>query len=979
MNGNNPLLSFFWDLASNNATTRETTVLNLHKFLQESQKNFSAPSEAKDLWNDLISKHKLEPSEELVDNMEKVFCSDLTYSIKRLIRGLPSSRDGARQGFSLALLQICRDYSSSFPPMLLLKLLFDNTQVSGGMKSQEEKEAYFGKLFGYMVLLKSGLINTFYTTEAEIEGILTFMLEDLVVILNSKSYLREWTSKIICDVITLFKGNDFVSRVVETVVFEKLGQDTPEYLSVRLFMDPSFRPENLSEILKQTSQSHPRVHYIWELIVEQCKSAGEIKLIWDIVDSFFSSGSHEKKYLGLQVFELFLSRISHETISLLFTKDFTRTLFNTMSSKDTFLHKATQHLINKMVEKCKDDAETGYILLLELISGHEKNIDHLVKNKTIEQFLTVLDQEKIEKFVDYLMEAYASNINTSVVLDQLVSLVKRLSLDGPIFNKIIKFFTEELIEKKGDEILIGRFSAILTVILTKPSSRLENLEAITEIIKPNILNNCDATIKKIIEKALKNLKATKTKEKVLFEQLFRFGLILFSVIDATAGVELLEEVNGCYSKFVKKEGNYDVLVDLFASFMFKQSVLWRKIGEIGFKAISANVSEEALSSLIEVVISNQGVEEENVEETQGMEGIEDKNKSEKEETNDAIPLELVQKILEKNPDIMPLAFDEDNEMLDDEEMKVFDEKLVEIFKEKKIIKQERTTLKKNLTHFKCRIIDLIIIFVKNRSEAKHNISLVKPFMSLFRTLSQKDQKKKNAEDSQMLSKLKSLLLVLFTTTCKEKISKGLLNELINQQFVEMTKSRSGEYTLMIVKCVFFLMRTGLKLDEGKKKSNFSESFLNGFKGALDNFMNNKHSRVSPMLIAQLFERFPQAAICKDVMGEIVEYLNFTEERKTCVTLKAWWFATLFLRTKQEDEKIMRKIVESAKFNMGKLAEMNGSIKGEFSKYVFQLFKRFMTHESMKNLNLEDFKDLNIEKKLNGGKQQSNKRKNIEEE
>jgi DNA polymerase phi len=38
---------------------------------------------------------------------EQIPCEELQYSLKRLVRGLASSREGARQGFATALAEVC--------------------------------------------------------------------------------------------------------------------------------------------------------------------------------------------------------------------------------------------------------------------------------------------------------------------------------------------------------------------------------------------------------------------------------------------------------------------------------------------------------------------------------------------------------------------------------------------------------------------------------------------------------------------------------------------------------------------------------------------------------------------------------------------------------------------------------------------------------------------------------------------------------
>ena len=64
------------------------------------------------LMESLLNEKKLD-SKGLISSetdLEEKCSIDLSYSIKRLIKGLASSRKAARRGFSLALTQVCSKY-----------------------------------------------------------------------------------------------------------------------------------------------------------------------------------------------------------------------------------------------------------------------------------------------------------------------------------------------------------------------------------------------------------------------------------------------------------------------------------------------------------------------------------------------------------------------------------------------------------------------------------------------------------------------------------------------------------------------------------------------------------------------------------------------------------------------------------------------------------------------------------------------------
>ena len=103
MNGKgSKFLNSFWDLASDDARARCLATKRIIIHVNEMQKKSSD---------------------------QDSLCSDGDYAIQRLVRGLSSSRDSARQGFSACLCQ----FLVSFPVVevaTLTTMINDNTRVS---------------------------------------------------------------------------------------------------------------------------------------------------------------------------------------------------------------------------------------------------------------------------------------------------------------------------------------------------------------------------------------------------------------------------------------------------------------------------------------------------------------------------------------------------------------------------------------------------------------------------------------------------------------------------------------------------------------------------------------------------------------------------------------------------------------------------------------------------------------------------------
>ena len=117
-------------------------------------------SATRDLVKHLVDNHASMGNNMGVDEQKSV---DLKYAIKRLIRGLCSSRGAARQGFSLALSEVLRAFpENNTISTLEMVSLIDNVRaksrgMSGGKTSgQEERDYMFAGIFGCIALQQSG-------------------------------------------------------------------------------------------------------------------------------------------------------------------------------------------------------------------------------------------------------------------------------------------------------------------------------------------------------------------------------------------------------------------------------------------------------------------------------------------------------------------------------------------------------------------------------------------------------------------------------------------------------------------------------------------------------------------------------------------------------------------------------------------------------------------------------------------------------
>jgi DNA polymerase phi len=93
-----PVMQTFWDLAALDPGTRRKAASSLLGALQASQATWESVEE----WEAKVAT-AYQTTETKLDALAH---PDVLYSLKRLFRGISSSREGARLGFSLALTEV---------------------------------------------------------------------------------------------------------------------------------------------------------------------------------------------------------------------------------------------------------------------------------------------------------------------------------------------------------------------------------------------------------------------------------------------------------------------------------------------------------------------------------------------------------------------------------------------------------------------------------------------------------------------------------------------------------------------------------------------------------------------------------------------------------------------------------------------------------------------------------------------------------
>ncbi|CUM66246.1 uncharacterized protein PRCAT00003906001 [Priceomyces carsonii] len=153
------------------------------------------------------------------------------YALNRLIKGLTTTRQSARYGFSMALTELVREllYRKDYELSMLqyLELVLAASEVKSNMKGKEERAVLFGRLFGLQALLNSKVL---FDESLVSKGDLSKFVDALISLSVAKTWLREPAMFTLCQFISLLLNTSLES--VDHICFEILEKTNNEGLSL---------------------------------------------------------------------------------------------------------------------------------------------------------------------------------------------------------------------------------------------------------------------------------------------------------------------------------------------------------------------------------------------------------------------------------------------------------------------------------------------------------------------------------------------------------------------------------------------------------------------------------------------------------------------------------------------------------------------------------------------------------------------------
>ncbi|TRM61838.1 DNA polymerase phi-domain-containing protein [Schizophyllum amplum] len=464
-------LPLFWRLSSASKKERLDASVKLIDALEKFQAQHTVTVKDAGVSSEEPSDDEEDADES--DGLDALNAQDVSYSIRRLVRGLASPRESSRLGFAVALTELLSRIDTVTCAQITA-LIMDSSKPQGSVSGQEERDLLFARLFGFTSVIQSGLLTRTKPLPSSASASVVSSLESYQEVLlalfelgEKKAWLREsawWTIGMALDALKTSEvawqeeardwtiGQVYAEREdwsPEKVAITLKLQRLYPTVSWKKHLSPVFKNPDLlnntnlpviARIIKDTRDEEdedevpksqagnwkPQLHFVWDLMLAEllptdgshATSSGSFQEFFRVVvdDSLFSAtASPHRKYWGFQVFQKALPRVDANTMPMLFTRNLMRSWINHLSHKDRYLHKIALQVATDVQSFVKSNPHLGFALILQLtgVNGSTQ-FDKLTHTKTVETILTSMDEAGIKTYIDHLLEQVNSSDKTDV-------------------------------------------------------------------------------------------------------------------------------------------------------------------------------------------------------------------------------------------------------------------------------------------------------------------------------------------------------------------------------------------------------------------------------------------------------------------------------------------------------------------------------------------------------------------------------------
>ncbi len=375
--------------------------------------------------------------------------TDLQYAMKRLLRGMCSSRECARQGFASVLSELLASLPCIKVQDALARLL-QCTEVEGSMRAHEQRDFYVGRVFGFMALHRSGRLKGLIEPGAKS----TCSIVSKLVELGRRQFLRQLCFELIIAIV-----NDSTAETVAKLLSlllpaldGEIEEYNPDQLSLAIALQrkiASLGPTHCSAFAKQmpqhlqphgsnrlvrsskdgevlkrlvvplrmSSSCFPKVHSVWDSIVRELTDStagnesqpdpGKHKMdtlllgeFWPtVVEPALLNSTHERRGLLMLLIQKLLPHLTPAQIPLVFTPPCVRCIMNNVKDKKNYLHPQALNLLHRMGHATQN---LRVPLVSALLTNGGVHFDQTTKTKTVAKLLEGTQPEALDRHTLFL-------------------------------------------------------------------------------------------------------------------------------------------------------------------------------------------------------------------------------------------------------------------------------------------------------------------------------------------------------------------------------------------------------------------------------------------------------------------------------------------------------------------------------------------------------------------------------------------------
>nr|XP_027112751.1 rDNA transcriptional regulator pol5-like [Coffea arabica] len=438
-------IGVFKHLASADASVRQAAAETMVMELQAVQKAYDKLENKEGVEGGL----KLEADKD--DGLNSCAPS-VGYAVRRLIRGVSSSRECARQGFALGLTVLVGEVPNIRVDSLL-KLIVDLLEVSSSMKGQEARDCLLGRLFAYGALARSGRItedfsnkNTPYIKE---------FTSSLISLAAKKRYLQEPAVLVMLELVEKLPVKALLDQVLEAPglqewfegatetgspdalllalkMREKVGFDhgvfvkilPSEYSTSKLFSADYL--SSVANCLKESTFCQPRIHSVWPVLVnillpdivsQDMDSASTLNSAKKhkkgrkgssaeddieknlrcfcevIIEGSLLTSSHDRKHLAFDILLLLFPKLPSSCVQAVLSYKLIQCLVDILSTKDSWLYKVAQFFLKELSRLVKNDDGKRVEVIVALQKHSNGKFDCITQTKTVKVLMSDFKSE----------------------------------------------------------------------------------------------------------------------------------------------------------------------------------------------------------------------------------------------------------------------------------------------------------------------------------------------------------------------------------------------------------------------------------------------------------------------------------------------------------------------------------------------------------------------------------------------------------